>query len=97
MNNKGEIALNHFQLNVLLNDEKKEYFNYLINNGVTCVHCQDICRKGVEVKEVRLTRLNDIKVKGICNKCGNPVTRVMEFGEEKEFFEQADHFRKSIG
>jgi len=91
-----EISLNDFQLNVLLNDEEKNDYNFLLNNGVYCSGCGDICKEGVEKTAVTLDALNDIVIRGNCAACGHKVARVMEFGEDKSFFEKAIKFRKSI-
>jgi hypothetical protein len=96
MNKNEDIQINRFQLNVLLDEERMHLFNYLLENGVYCVKCEDNCQEGVEVNEIFLTRLNDIKVRGTCKKCGGEVARIMEFGEDREFYKQADHFRESI-
>ena len=48
------------------------------------------------VKEIYLTNLNDIMVRGTCNICNGKVTRIMEFGDDKEFYKKANEFRKAI-
>lgn len=96
MKHQKEIKLNDFQLNVLLSDEEKNGYRYLLENGVYCNGCQTICKEGIEIKSVKLDRLNDIVVEGTCNDCGHRVARVMEFGENPEFFEKAMNFRKSV-
>ena len=96
MKRQKEIKLNDFQLNVLLSEKEKKGYRYLLDNGVYCSGCQGICKKGVEIKSVKLDGLNDIVVEGTCNACGRRVARVMEFGEDPEFFEKAMNFRKSL-
>lgn len=96
MKRQKEIKLNEFQLNVLLGEEEKNGYRYLLENGVYCVQCQGICSKGVEIQSVKLDGLNDIVVEGTCKVCGHSVARVMEFGETPEFFEKAENFRKSV-
>jgi len=91
-----DIKINRFQLNVLLNDEHKKVFNVILQQGVFCSTCGGNCSKGVEVREIFLNSLNDIMIRGNCNACNGKVTRIMEFGEDKEFFEKANKFRKSI-
>ncbi len=71
-----EIKINRFQLNVLLNNEKKEGFDYLLNKGVFCSTCGGTCEKGIEIKEIYLNSLNDIMVKGSCKVCNGKVTRI---------------------
>lgn len=90
-----EIKLNDFQLNVLLGDEEKNGYNMLLNN-VFCSGCGDICREGIVKTDVTLDSRNDIVARGNCKVCGHAVARVMEFGQDKSFFEKAMNFRKSI-
>ncbi|HBX52752.1 MAG: hypothetical protein A2275_08990 [Bacteroidetes bacterium RIFOXYA12_FULL_35_11] len=96
MDRLEEIPINIFQLNILLDENEKDGFEYIKNNNVYCVTCKKMCVKGIEIKEMYLTSLNDIKICGICNKCKNKVTRILEFGENKRFFNNANKFRKSI-
>ena len=91
------IKLNSFQLNILLDENEKKGFQFLLNKGVYCVRCKSVCKKGVVDYECRLDSRNDIIVNGKCAECGHPVARVMEFGEDKAFFKKADKFRRSIG
>lgn len=74
---REEIKLNEFQLSVLLSDEEKNDYRYLLNNGVYCNGCQSICQKGVEIKSVKLNFLNRKKIPGmnssilvLCYLCG---------------------------
>lgn len=96
MTKQADKKINRFQLNVLLNNEQKEGFDYLLNQGVFCRTCGGTCAEGVEIKEIYLNSLNDILIKGNCKVCKGKVARIMEFGEDKEFFERANKFRKSI-
>lgn len=91
-----EIPLNTFQLNVLLDEQNKEDFRYLLENGVFCTICSGVCIKGVVNYTTKLDGLNDLVVEGECGVCGGRVARVMEFGENKSFFEKAMDFRKSV-
>ncbi|NQU52710.1 MAG: hypothetical protein HQ522_09250 [Bacteroidetes bacterium] len=91
-----EINLNTFQLNVLLNEQEKEAFEMLLNEGVYCMQCNDVCKDGVVDYSIKLNSLNDVVVDGDCGTCGNKVGRVMEFGEDPTFFAKAVEFRKSI-
>lgn len=91
-----EIKISRFQLNVLLNKEEKEGFGYLLKHGVYCTTCGGICSEGVLNYTVSLNWLNDIVIEGECAVCGQRVTRIMEFGEDKSFFEKAMDFRESL-
>ena len=97
MSKLKEIKLNRFQLNVLLDEEEMAAYNYIVQEGTYCVHCKEMCKKGVDVKENFLNDMNDILIKGTCKKCKGRVSRFIEYGEFDEFREKALHFRKSIG
>jgi hypothetical protein len=96
MKSISAIPINQFQLTVLLNDEQKEIYKFMLDEGVFCSQCGDFAAKGIEVKEIYLTNLNDIMVRGTCNVCNGKVARIMEFGEDKAFYEKANDFRKTI-
>lgn len=91
-----EIRINQFQLAVLLNDDQKDFLDAVIAGNVFCAHCGDVCNSGITIEEVFLTDLNDIHVKGTCNACNGKVARLIEFGEDQEFYNKAMDFRKSI-
>ena len=90
MNKLKEIYLNQFQLNILLDEEEKEAYRFIVQEGTYCVHCKDVCSEGVEVRE-------DILIKGVCKKCEGHVSRFIEYGEFEDFVERANSFRKAIG
>lgn len=96
MKSSIKIPINQFQLAVLLNEEQKQIYKFMLDEGVLCSQCGDIAAKGIEVKEIYLTKLNDIMVCGTCNVCNVKVARIMEFGEDKAFYEKASDFRKTI-
>ncbi len=91
-----EIKINIFQLAVLLDEEEMYFYNLVLKNNVYCSRCRGAAENGVEVKEMFLTDLNDIRVQGSCQKCGGEVARIFEFGEKKEFQQKATRFRESI-
>ncbi|MBP7506208.1 MAG: hypothetical protein KA807_00180 [Prolixibacteraceae bacterium] len=97
MNRQSEIQISWFQLVFLLDEERMHDYNYLLEKGVFCVHCRGVAEKGIVVEKIYLTSLNDIMVKGKCKVCNGNVARIMEFGEDEEFFSKANVFRKSIG
>jgi len=96
MQDKKEIPLNHFQVNVLLDNERQKIYNHLLENGVYCNTCKDNCPDGVHVEHIYLTNQNDIKITGKCKRCQSNVTRILEFGLDREFYKMADDFRESI-
>lgn len=91
-----ELKINRFQLAVLLEKEEKYFCNLVIENNVYCSECRGAAKNGVDVKEIYLTELNDIIIRGNCRKCGGEVARIFEFGEKKEFQRKANRFRDSI-
>ncbi len=96
MGHLSEIKINQFQLAILLNDEQKRGFQFLLDEGVYCSECGVITKKGIDVQEIYLTKLNDILVRGTCNVCNSKVARIIEFGEDKAFYKKACDFRKLI-
>lgn len=96
MKRPEEIKINRFQLAILLNDEQKKFFDTVMADNVFCVQCGGTCEKGITINEIFLTDLNDILVKGNCNTCKGNVARMMEFGEDKEFYNKVMDFRNSI-
>ncbi len=91
-----EIGINSFQLNVLLDNRQKEIYKMVTDTNVFCMTCGGVCEEGIEIDSIFLNDLNDILVKGTCNKCGNNVARTLEFGEDKDFYDKAVKLRKSI-
>lgn len=96
MKQQPEIQINRFQLAILLDDERMDSYRYLLEVGVYCTNCADIANEGIIVEEIFLTGLNDIMVRGKCKVCKGNVARIMEFGEDEEFFKKANLFRKAI-
>jgi hypothetical protein len=74
------IEINRFQLNVLLNSEQKEIFEFILNQNVYCTSCSGMCTNGIEVTNMFLNSLNDIMVNGTCNTCKGNVAKILEFG-----------------
>lgn len=91
-----EIKINRFQLNVLLSDEQKEGSDFIVNQNVYCGNCGGACKQGVEIKDIFLDSLNDIRIDGTCKECKGKVARILEFGENKKFYQNAMNFRKLI-
>ena len=87
------IPLNPFQLARLLDEEQMTFFKFIMAENVYCRQCRDHC-KGVTIAETVLTATNDIQAKGACNVCEGQVARIVEFGENKEFYDKAIEFRK---
>ena len=96
MKKQKALKLNPFQLNVLLNEEEKQDFQFLLENGVYCNNCKAVCPKGVVDYTASLDDLNDIRIEGHCAACGHKVVRIMELGEDRSFFEKVMEFRQSI-
>ena len=91
-----EIEINIFQLNILLDERQKDIYQMVIVTNVFCMNCSGICEQGIKISNIFLNELNDILIKATCNKCGNDVARILEFGEDKKFYDNAVKIRKSI-
>lgn len=96
MKRQKDIIINQNQLTVLLSEEEMQSYSYLLEHGVFCTTCMDSCAKGVAVEEVHLDYHNDIKAVGTCRACGGKVARIMEFGEDQDFYKRANRFRESV-
>lgn len=96
MKRPPDIQINQFQLAILFDNEQKKEYKFMLDEGIYCGHCRGKAEKGIVVLEIHLTDLNDILVHGTCNVCNSKVSRIMEFGEDKEFYERATKFRKAI-
>lgn len=96
MKRLAEIGINRFQLNILLDKGQKEGFEHITGKNVYCSKCQDTCVDGVDVTRMLLDALNDVRAEGICEKCRGKVARVLEFGEDKAFYDRANKLRKSV-
>ena len=97
MKRPPEIPINQIQLAILLNEQQKQDYRFLLDEGVLCAHCGGLAEKGVVVTEIYLTSLNDIMVRGTCKVCNGKVARTIEFGEDEAFYEKTNQFRKAIG
>ena len=97
MKRPPQIPINRFQLAILLNEQQKQDYQSMLNEGVFCGHCGGVAKKGIVVGEIYLDSFNDIVVYGICNVCMGKVACTMEFGEDQVFYEKANDFRKAIG
>ena len=96
MTRLNDIIINDFQLNILLNEEKKKIYKDIVNQNVYCSTCSGLCEKGIEITDIHLDPLNDIRIQGICRVCRGKVSRIMEFGEDEAFYQSANKLRKAI-
>ena len=95
MGRPPEIQINRFQLALLLDNSQRGVYDEVLANNVFCSHCGGIAQKGIVAEDIYLTRLNDIMVRGTCKACNGKVARILEFGEDKTFYEKANNFRSS--
>jgi hypothetical protein len=96
MRSSPEVAINSFQLAVLLDDTEKLFYNFVIDHLVFCAHCRALAKDGVEVTEICLTTMNDIWIKGRCRVCHHEVVRLFTFGSNELFYARASQLRKTI-
>ena len=97
MKNLREKEINRFQLYTLLNDKQKEGFEYIVNHNVYCANCGGAREHGIDIVGIVLDKLNDVRIKGTCKNCKGEVTRIIEYGENEEFYQIAMGFRKTSG
>lgn len=90
------MRISELQVLVLLDKEQKWFYKKVLAENVYCSKCDGVAMLGIEVEEIYLDSLNDIRVAGVCNACKSKVSRTFEFGENKEFFERAVNLRKSL-
>lgn len=91
-----EIPINRFQLAVLLNEEEKHFYSFVLENLFYCIRCRGYAVEGVEEESIFLNSENDIMVEGRCRMCGGRVTRLFEFGKKNLFNRRASRLRESI-
>jgi len=96
MERQKDIIITESQLDILLNENERKGYEKLLNEGVYCTICKKNSREGVEVNEIHLNPLNDIMIHGTCKACGGQVTRIMEFGEDRDFYQKANNFRELL-
>ena len=94
MKERKTIKINAFQLHLLMNEEDQQGFVILQNNSF-CFSCKEE-RSLSNIEEIILNDLNDIEIGGTCPVCGGKMSRYMEFGEDQDFSNRADLFRKQI-
>ena len=91
-----EIAINPFQLAVLLDVVEKHFYSVVIENYVYCAQCRGFANKGIDVEEIVLTDLNNIRVRGRCRRCRGEVGRLFEYGENRDFYGRARRLRETL-
>lgn len=94
MKERKTIKINDFQLPTLLNEEELKGFRILQNNSY-CYSCMGEMALS-NVQAILLNDLNDIEVQGTCLVCGGKMARYMEFGEDQDFSNRAESFRKHL-
>lgn len=91
-----DLKINIFKLNLLLDEDDNIDLEYLLEIGVYCSNCKGIC-SGIEKNyDIYLTPANDVRVEGKCIDCKNDVARILEFGDNKDFFDKAIELRKML-
>ncbi|MFP4543509.1 MAG: hypothetical protein ACLFQU_04675 [Candidatus Kapaibacterium sp.] len=89
-----EYKLTRLQLYSMMNAEQKSFVDYILENNIICAHCKEPGSMGMNADEYLLTDMNDLLVKGTCKKCNGEVGRLMEFGEDQEFYNKAMKLRR---
>ena len=90
-----EIPISLFEVKNLMGD-KFQVFESITSNNIFCANCtRDKGVVGMNIHKIYLSNLNDVIARGTCKECGGKVARVMETGEDSDFYERAMAFRKA--
>lgn len=77
---------------MIMGDEFK-FFKKIVQSSY-CSHCTPRGTVTIVNYKAYLNDLNDILLKGQCNKCGHPINKYIETGEQRKFVEIAEHIRR---
>ena len=91
-----EITINPFQLAVLLGEVEKHFYSIVIENYVFCAQCRGFATEGIDVEEIILTDVNNIRVRGRCRRCKGEVRRLFGYGDNRDFYGRARRLRESL-
>ena len=90
-----EMLITLFDVKTLMGN-KFQIFESITSNNIFCANCtKDKGVVGMNIREIYLSNLNDVIARGTCKECGGKVARVMETGDDPDFYERAMIFRKA--
>ncbi len=93
MSNKREIEINGEDLKFIYGDGY-ELFKQKIIPNCNCGRCDSHYQSTIVNYKIFLNDLNDIILKGYCQKCNSPVNRYVETGEVEEYHDRIEKVRK---
>jgi hypothetical protein len=86
----GDIEIGMDDVEIIMGDDYT-HLDMILNN-VFCMNCPDN-NTTIDKFQIYLTKLDDIVFRGQCVKCGHPVGRYLETGENKLMADVARHIR----
>ncbi len=90
-----EILISLSEVKMLMKD-KFEFFKSITSNNILCMNCmEDKGAVGMNIEKIFLSNLNDVIARGTCKECGGKVARILETGEDADFYERVMAFRKA--
>lgn len=87
-----EIEIEDYDIEIIMLDQYKHLD--LILESCYCTGCNDMCT--ITNFKPYLNKLNDIILKGFCFKCGRPVNRYIETGENMQSAAVAKHIKNVL-
>ena len=92
MPNKKEIEIYEDDLRMIYGNDYKLFKEKIIPNCY-CKNCNSHYQSIIVNYKIFLNDLNDIILKGFCEKCGSLVNRYVETGEVEEYQERIEKVR----
>lgn len=93
MRNKDEIEIQQEDLEFIYGNGY-ELFKQKIIPNCFCANCKSSYNSTIINYKIFLNDLNDIILKGYCEKCGNPIIRYIETGEVEKYQEKIEKIKK---
>lgn len=92
---KKEVEIAKADLRLILGDDFA-FFEQKIVPNCYCYSCNGPYNSTITSYTIYLNDLNDIILKGFCEKCGGPVNRYMETGEVDKYQEAIIKIRRKF-
>lgn len=93
MPHKGQIEITQEDLKFILGDNYPSFEEKIIP-GCFCGQCHTAYQSKIINYKFFLNDLNDIILRGFCEKCGNRINRYVETGEIEEYQEKIEKVRR---
>lgn len=92
---KKEIEITKEDIKLILNDDFA-FFEEKIVPNCYCSNCKSPYNSTITNYTIYLNDLNDVILKGFCEKCGNPINRYMEIGEVDKYQKAVTKVRRKL-